>query len=178
MITLEHIQDEYAQALLDCFAILPQRRWALMPSGVALTTHKTKYGMANHTGKVFISHGFLNTTAFTKLRNTLRHELAHLAVGLRHQHDAVFRRCERAFGAKTPVPADEIEQVHSNVPYKWRLLAHLFDGSVRDIGGAHRRTKKYTEYRPQAHRFMSVDGEKIRHFEFIATKKNNREDAP
>lgn len=171
MITFERIQHEYSAALKDCFAALPLRRWAIEPSGVDLTTHKTKYGIATHTGQVLISHGFLNTSALTKLHNTLRHELAHLAVGLRHQHNAVFRRCERNFGATMPVPADEIEQVHNNVPHKWRLLAHLYDGSVRDIGGAHRRTKKYTDYQPQTHRFMSVDGEKIRRFEFIENKK-------
>ena len=165
MITIDKIENEYQTALQQCSALVPLTSWAHPPQSVGLTDHKTKYGMATHDGRVLISKAFLGTNAITKLRNTLRHELAHLAVGLRHGHNRVFKRCAILFNALQPVSKAELDAVHNNTTYKWKLIAHFFDGSSKDLGGVHRRSKRFSEY-PRNGRQMLVEGELVAKFEF------------
>ncbi|MFL0810624.1 MAG: hypothetical protein K6L76_09435 [Agarilytica sp.] len=166
-IDFDCIQREYQQALEDCDRVFPIKRWSHAPQQVKLTRHKTKYGMAMLSGDIYVSHAFIGTNAINKLRATIRHELAHLAVGLRHQHDKSFRQFEAAFGAKKKVRKEEMQEVHDNIPFKWQVIAHLDNGVVKDIGGAHRRSKRFKSYAPNKFNFMTVDGVKVERFEFV-----------
>lgn len=167
MITFDHIKHEYKIALEECTAVLPLKRWAIEPQGIGITNHKTKYGLATYKGIVLIGEILIGTNAITSLRNTLRHELAHLAVGLNHKHDRVFKRCAAAFNANLPVSKEEIREIDANISYKWMLVAYMDDGTVKKLGGAHRKTRVYTEY-PRNGRRMTVDGELVSRFEFEA----------
>ncbi len=167
LITFDVIKREYRAALTECYALLPREHWAITPRDVGTTNHKTKYGLATCKGMVLVGEILIGTHAIISLRNTLRHELAHLAVGLEHKHDRVFRRCAAAFNANLPVSREEIKEIEANISYKWKLIAHMKNGTIRDLGGVHRRTKVYLEY-PRNGRRMTVDGELVTRFEFEA----------
>ena len=166
LITFEYICQEYERALKACCEKIPLKQWAHKPVGVKLTRHKTKYGMANSRGEVFISEAFLNTQANTKLKNTMRHELAHLAAGLWHGHSRVFKSVEILFGARAAVAKQEVDEVHNNISFKWELIAHLSDGRSLSLGGRHRKSKSFTHY-PDNKRLMTVDGVPVKYFSFI-----------
>lgn len=167
MITPEIINECYTSSLRECFDLFPAEKWKHSPAGVDMTDHKGKYGMATAKGVVLINKAFLGTNSTIKLRNTMRHELAHLAVGLKQSHNKVFRRFEALFDALVPVPPNEIEAITNNISYKWQVIAHLVDGTQRDLGGAHMKTKLYAEY-PYNGRSMSIGQIKVEQFEFVA----------
>ncbi len=137
-IDFQVIEQEYKRALENCAAVFPLSEWQHQPLGLEITPHKTKYGMASNSGKVFISQIFFGTQAYGKLRNTLRHELAHLAAGVRHGHNAVFKQFENLFCARQPVNSEELKEIDARIGYKWRLIAHLHDGSSHVLGYYHR----------------------------------------
>lgn len=167
MITPEIINECYTSSLRECFDLFPAEKWKHSPAGVDMTDHKGKYGMATAKGVVLINKAFLGTNSTIKLRNTMRHELAHLAVGLKQSHNKVFRCFEALFDALVPVPPNEIEAITNNISYKWQVIAHLVDGTQRDLGGAHMKTKLYAEY-PYNGRSMSIGQIKVEQFEFVA----------
>lgn len=169
IITKEHIEKEYLLAVAECTDIIPIDKWATYPSGVTLTKHKSKYGMACPAGYVYINQSFLNTTATNKLRATLRHELAHLAAGLKHHHNRLFQRFNHAFGGDKEVPQAEMDEIKNNIDYKWQLFAYLKNGEKVFIGNVHRKTKRYTDY-DNSRRKMNYKGLPIERFEF----KENR----
>jgi len=164
-INFEIIKAEYDAALLHCQAVVPLSGWKITPTGVEFTTHKSVFGYATPKGKIEISKAFLETTAYSKLRYTLRHELAHLAAGLDQNHNRVFKRYEHAFGA-TSFDSEDVIQIENRINYKWTVTAHLENGTDREIGGVHRKTKKYSEYPKDGKLTMSIDGINILRFEY------------
>ncbi len=168
MITLETIEDEYQKALDECGGVIPFDKWSIRAKAIKLTRHKTKYGIATSRGEVFVSQAFINTTAINKLRNTLRHELAHLAVGLAHGHNRIFKQCARDFGAMNAVDPAEIQAMDKAIGYKWQLLAHLVNGHTVDMGRVHRRHKKYAAYIPRRRVFMTIKDVVVQRFEYVA----------
>lgn len=169
-ISAQCIEDEYQLAIHACAHHFPVEKWSVKPVQLKLTNCKTKYGIASIDGTVYINSAFIGTSAINKLRNTLRHELAHLAVGISHQHDAVFRKCERLFGADVKVSPEEIAEFEKNIPHKWLLLAHLVNGKSTVLGGAHRKHKKYAKYRPNIFRALTIDGIKVDRFEYLSNE--------
>lgn len=168
MMTFEMIEDEYRQALEHCCRVKPLQQWSVQPTRIALTRHKTKYGIATSRGEVFVSQAFISTGAINKLRSTLRHELAHLAVGLVHGHNSVFKQCASAFGANDKVEPAEIQALDKAIGYKWLLRAHLVDGQTVDMGRVHRRHKKYAFYTPRRRVFMTIKDVVVQRFEYVA----------
>lgn len=166
MITLELIKKEYDLAIVDCSKLIPLSRWKIQPASLELTNHKGKYGMASASGVVFVNEAFIGTDSIVKLKNTLRHELAHLAVGLHHHHNKNFKRCESFFGALARVSESEIEAIEKNISFKWRVIAHMACGKVQDLGGVHRKTKIYSEYPENGKRFK-INQALVSRFEFM-----------
>ncbi|WP_018690941.1 hypothetical protein [Algicola sagamiensis] len=165
-ITQEIIQEEYALALADCAACIPLSRWKIKPKVLKLTKRKRVYGMATIHGEVLINEAFIGTTAINQLRKTIRHELAHLTVGLHHRHNHVFQQCAKRYGARDAVATEETLSFQANQTFKWQLMAHLENGEVRDLGGRHRRSKRYTHYPQKYERFL-LDKSVIARFEYI-----------
>ncbi len=161
------IDREYQNALKECVEALPLDRWVVIPSTMKLTSCKTKYGIACSDGTIQINSAFIGTHAINQLRNTIRHELAHLAVGISQQHNAVFRQCERLFGARCVVGAEELVAFEKNVSHKWLLMAHLMNGRSIVLGGAHRRHKKYLHYKPNIFRKLTIEGVPVNSFEYL-----------
>ncbi|MFL0801978.1 MAG: hypothetical protein K6L80_16135 [Agarilytica sp.] len=167
-ISFDVIRDEYNNALEQCCAVLAKPKWVVQPSALELTRHKTKFGMASSKGVVYINSAFIGTQAINKLRNTLRHELAHLAVGLAEGHNAIFKHCAQVFGANRAVPQSEILAFEQSVGYKWQLIAHLVDGRTVEMGRVHRRHKKYSAYTHRRWRYMVIKDTAVLRFEYVA----------
>ncbi|WP_045861603.1 SprT family zinc-dependent metalloprotease [Teredinibacter purpureus] len=164
-ITKEYISTRYETILLELADIIPIEKWSVPPKGLGYTTKKTAYGLATPDGDVLINELFLDTTATTKLDMVIRHEFSHMAIGLHHHHNKRFRRVESLFGVDHSIDIEEeLKQINLKINFKYTLLAHLEDGAVIDIGGVHRKTKRYTEYKRG---YMSIKGVAIDHFEFI-----------
>lgn len=167
MITEEYITNAYYRVLDEVSKVLPLAKWHMQPVGIGFTTEKTKYGMATPDGMVLINRVFIDSTAHTKLEFTLRHEFAHLAVGLHNHHNRRFQRMERVFGVDPAIDlSEEIAEIQSRIDFKYTVFAHLENGEVRNLGGVHRKTRTYTEYPKGDHYTMSIEGVRVVRFEF------------
>jgi hypothetical protein len=165
--TEQFVKSEYDRVLADVCRVIPLHRWKHQPTGLDFTTHKSKYGMATPAGQVLINRAFVGTTAVNKLDFTLRHEFAHLAIGLVEHHNRRFRRIEACFGADvTRDLTAEQSQVMGAIGNKYTLIAHLVDGREIDLGGANRRTARYINYPNEGRLNRSFRGVKIERFEY------------
>lgn len=165
-ITKAMIANEFNQVLDACFGILDESKWRIKPQGLGYTEHKTKYGMATPSGMVLIGTHFVGTTAVNKLKNTIIHELAHLAVGLENNHNRRFKLMEKRFGGSGGVDESDYLEIAGNIKYKYNVIAHLANGVAFDVGGMHRKTKKYSQYMPTDRNFMSIDSVRVERFEY------------
>lgn len=139
--------------------IFPLSNWRIQPQELGYTNAKTAYGFATFEGRILVNKVFIGTQAYQQLDNTIRHELAHLAVGLEEQHNARFRRMEREFGVvKRAAEPSELEELRNALIPKYTLFARLTNGEIKNLGGAHRRHKKYTQYRKRRFQLLTVDG--------------------
>jgi hypothetical protein len=132
-------------------------------------TQHSCYGLATHKGEILVYQGFLGTNAFTKLRETLMHELAHLCVGLNNGHNKKFKIIERLFNSDTDHELTKLDEVKlkSVIPYKFRLIAHTENGTIADLGGVHRRSKRWIDYVYTDTRYDIYKGSKVINYEYI-----------
>lgn len=166
-ITEQFVKAEYDRVLADVCKVIPLHQWKHQPTGLDYTTHKSKYGAATPAGQVLINRAFVGTTAVNKLGFTLRHEFAHLAIGLQEHHNRRFRRVEACFGADvTRDLSAEEAQVIGAIDYKYTLIAHLVDGREVDLGGANRRTARYAAYPSNGRLNRSFRGVRVERFEY------------
>jgi predicted SprT family Zn-dependent metalloprotease len=167
MIDLTYIEEEFQQ----CLSIAKNRvteTWVLAPAGISIDTHKTKYGQVYPSGEIKVSSAFIGTNAYNKLKETINHELAHCIVGLHQNHNRRFKSAERLLNNTVTVPRSEMIAIYENTHFKWRLLAHL-ESNCLDLGGAHKRTAKYTKYHYDTAKVgRSIQGKRIIRFEFVA----------
>jgi len=168
MICEDYIWGRYHQILIELKAKHPLDKWKHQPKTLGFTEHKTKLGMATNTGVVLVNKAFIGTDAKAKLDFTIRHEFAHLAAGLHHNHNKVFRGYESYFGADTRIDyTSEIEQVQAKIGYKYTVFAHLENGERKEAGQVHKKTKKYSEYPRDGRLNMSFGNFRVLKFEFI-----------
>ncbi|WP_196160851.1 hypothetical protein [Reinekea sp. G2M2-21] len=167
-ITVQYIQARYKSILAEVSCVTPLASWSVQPNGVFLTSHKSKYGWAKTDGTIEVNQWYLGTQAVNKLDMTIRHELAHLCRGLTHAHDRAWTRTAMLFGVRDDlVPVSEIEQIKSRIPYKYQVYANLANGERRALGGAHKKTKRYTEYNPNdRYKQMTIDRIRVLSFDF------------
>ncbi len=167
-----YIECRYEQLLSELSTTVPLDQWQLTPQGVKATTHKTKYGMADIEGWVYINQAFVGTTATRLLDATIRHELAHLCVGLQCGHNYKFKAKAKQFKAdfgrnlKT-----ESAQVHAAIGYKYKLYATIEqnqDNPCEEIlfRRVHRKHHKYVNYKPGRFRYLSIKGRKVLSFRY------------
>ena len=166
MITIDTIKTTYAECIAIATAKLPFTSWKTHPIGIGLTTHKVKYGLAKANGEVLINPAFIGTKAYTKLKETIFHELAHFIVGFDKNHTAPFKRAMSYISDDIYVSPTEHAMVKENNSYKYRLLGFT-KTKTYNLEGAFKRTKKYLDYDPQGKRTMSIKGERFSHFEYV-----------
>ncbi|MBE8167658.1 MAG: hypothetical protein HAW66_04785 [Shewanella sp.] len=97
LITESLIQEEYEVVLRFCSTVYALKNWVHAPTGLVLHSSKTSWGLATTCGMVKINSLFVGSTAIIELRSTIRHELAHLAAGLKVNHNQYFKRVANAF---------------------------------------------------------------------------------
>jgi hypothetical protein len=166
MITNESIKSTFDECLALAISKLPLSSWKQQPTGISFTTHKVKYGLVTAKGEILINPSFIGTLAYTKLKETIFHELAHLIVGKDKNHSAPFKRALSYISNDLVVPAEEQSMVKENNGYKYRLLGYTTN-NIYNLEGAFKRTKKYLNYDPQGKRTMSIKGERFMRFEYV-----------
>jgi hypothetical protein len=123
--------------------------WAHPFAGLEYTRARRLYGQARSDGRILISRQFLGTAALADLEDTVRHEIAHLIVGLGKRHGPQWKRVAASLGAQPRASGRSADAVlHrriSDAPL--RLIAVLRDGTELEIKTAHRRHRGYLEYR-------------------------------
>lgn len=168
MIDWPLVTTEYHHILHELSAINALDEWSIKPQGLIKTNHKTKYGMADSSGFVHINQAFIGTTSYQLLQATLRHEFAHLCVGLEQKHNARFKTKERQFKANfRTIERSEHQQVLQNIGFKYQLYASLKSGETVLLKQVQRKHQKYTHYKPTLFRYLTIKGQKVLSFHYV-----------
>ena len=168
MITFEYIEREYHKALEHAYGLFPAGNWNRLPTSLVLTDSLGRLGTANESsGEVSINARYKNTTAYTSLRNTIFHELAHFCVRTHYNHNKVFKLVLSRLTAHFEVDKCELQQLTKQVDFKWHVIAHIKNGHVHEIGGVHRKTKIYAEYpHYRSNAIHTIKGIKLLRYEY------------
>ena len=147
--------------------------WQHPYSHIELTRSKRCFGQAHIDGRILLSQSFLGTTAVEDLRDTLRHEFAHLIVGIDQKHNAHWRCAAASLGA-TPkacgnARSEELNQRMSDAPFT--LVAIMQSGEEKELRQVHRRSRRYQDYRysPFGQRYH-IDGEWVERFRYDSNR--------
>ncbi len=167
LIDWNYIQQEYQLILDELILSDPLKNWQVPPQALQATNHKTKYGMADRDGVVYINQAFIGTASTELLNVTIRHEFAHLCVGLQHGHDVIFKAKAREFKADFGKHLKlESEQVHESIGYKYLLFAKLENGDEILFRKVHRKNAKYLRYKAGRFRYLTIKGVKVMSFRY------------
>ncbi len=167
MIDWPHIESRYNHIFEELLDLEPLNQWHITPKTLKPTNHKTKYGMADINGVVYINEAFVGTQANDLLEATIRHELAHLCVGIHHGHDHIFKACAKLFKAAfgKHLSADT-KALNQSIGYKYKLFATLQNDQVILFRKVHRRHSKYTKYKPKLFSYLTISGQKVLSFHY------------
>ncbi len=161
------IQRLYQNILVETQALVSPEHWQIEPSGLQYTNHKTKYGMADIHGMVHINQKFIGSRARQLLAATIRHELAHLCVGLEQGHGVKFKRCAALFKADMKADvAHEKAEIHAAIGHKYLLYAHVENQGELLFRKAHRKHPKYSKYKPKRFSYLTINGHKVLAFRY------------
>ncbi len=161
------IKHLYQVILAETQALVAPEQWRIEPRGLQYTRHKTKYGMADIHGVVYINQKFIGSRAKQLLIATIRHELAHLCVGLEQGHGIEFKRCASLFKAdmKKELAAEKAE-IHAAIGHKYLLYAILENQGELLFRKAHRKHPKYSRYKPKRFSYLTINGHKVLAFRY------------
>lgn len=167
-----YIEQEYARILADLTKFCAIDQWSIQPQKLSATQHKTKYGMADLNGVIYINQAFVGTTAVQLLKATIRHEFAHLCVGLQHGHNRHFKARAKQFAANFGRHLKaETDQVHAVIGYKYSLYVTLespVDKTINEMlfRRVHRKHSKYLNYKAGRFRYLTIKGQKVLAFRY------------
>jgi hypothetical protein len=142
-------------------------RWAHPFAGLVFSRARRSYGRAHRDGRIAISTLFLGTSALDDLEDTVRHEFAHLIVGIDEQHGMAWRRVAKALGAVPRATGcsrcEVLEGRMQQAPFT--LVAVMASGRELAVKPAFRRSKQYTQYRSSFFgRRYYIEGELVTRF--------------
>lgn len=167
IITAQYVTEETLRLL---HAISPLiRKWATPFNSVEVADLAMKFGLATPEGHVRISSRFIGTDSEEALRETILHELTHLAIGLHHAHKRIFWRSLDALitqaGVDQGLAKTQKQQLSESTlaTLRYRLVAICEDGSEVEIGMFQKKHRKYTDYNPASRR-LCIDRKSIREF--------------
>lgn len=129
MITEQYIHKRICQLIQECHTKRSCYKWSIIVNMTNVEYTKPNWmGLAESNGRLSINGVFVGTEHYELLDTIILHELAHFAVGLEHQHDALWRYYAELFGiqkpeAKTRVPNDLMIQL-----YKYVVVVHTDSG--------------------------------------------------
>ncbi|MCX7544668.1 hypothetical protein [Marinicella gelatinilytica] len=172
-ITNTYINESFHRILNELFLLVPSNEWKILPRGHRLTRSKTKYGMADSTGIIHINQLFINTDYRQLFEAVLRHEFAHLCIGLNEGHNEIFKNCELLFKGHLTVTCREQAKLYSQlIAYKYQLLAVLDNGREVAVKNAHRKHRKYTHYALQNRIKYYYQKSQVQAFKYIIINKS------
>jgi predicted SprT family Zn-dependent metalloprotease len=154
----------------ECIALVagfkPINTWEHKPSRVTLkVSQRRAFGQAHSFGMVGINDAYIGTRSTHHLKDTILHELAHLAVGLNQGHNSRFKRFLSRINPNPCACPNELRDVRNNMGFKYSLLAFcettIYDTSVFS------KSKMYTTYTPTADSYRLINDEKVLRFEYI-----------
>ncbi len=152
----------------ELYALVPSKDWVIKPKSWRLSQAKTKYGMADAEGVIHINHNFLRTHFHQLLNAVLRHEFAHLCIGLQHGHNKRFKQCERLFDARFNVTAkQQAREFGKLISYKYLLQAELISGEMITLKKVHRRHRNYLNYQYSRYKTYFYRHQPIKRFKYI-----------
>ncbi|MCX7554476.1 hypothetical protein OS175_11330 [Marinicella sp. S1101] len=167
MITWQDIQQCYQRTLRELQALVPTDKWQTQPQLIQLTQHKTKYGMADIKGVVYINQAFIGSEADGLLDVTIRHELAHLCVGIDQGHNAHFKSCARLFKANFGQHLKtQTQAINEAIGFKYKLFARLENQQEILFKTVHRKHAKYLNYKPKFFSYLTIKGQKVLSFRY------------
>lgn len=148
--------------------------WVHPFSHLTFNRARRSYGQAHRDGQLVLSQNFIGTHATEDLLDTLRHEFAHLVVGIEQRHNARWKTVAASLGAQpraTGRPRDaDLNGKMNDAPYT--LLAELRSGETRVMRQAFRRSRRYMEYRfgRRGERYH-IGGDMIERFRYVDNRK-------
>lgn len=126
--------------------------WAHPFAGLAFNRARRCYGQAHRDGRMVLSTVFIGTAALEDLEDTVRHELAHLIVGVEERHGPRWRAVARKLGAVPRATgrsrSQDLSERMDDAP--WTLVAILGSGEERELKPAFRRNRRLMDYRLSA----------------------------
>jgi predicted SprT family Zn-dependent metalloprotease len=159
----QQIEDLIWKELERAMAIRPMHTWALNYNGWELTKAKTQYGQATSKGMLRISRIFLGTREFAQLRDTVRHEIAHLMCGMKAGHDVNWQHAARLLGCRPRATAEMQGELKRTAKKAWRLIGVLESGEEVSFRASHVKQSKYLKPNPR----MSCSRGKIVSFHYV-----------
>jgi hypothetical protein len=169
----ELVLHEHARAV----ALYPQ--WRHPYGGLRMNRARRSYGQAHRDGTLVLSRIFLGTPAFADLEDTVRHEFAHLIVGIDHKHGPAWKQVASALGA-TPRATGRsrdaalAERMHGA---RFTLVAIMESGEARPLRRVYRRSRRLSDYRPTPlGRRYHIDGEWIVAFRYDDSQNENEKE--
>ncbi|MGP5159880.1 SprT-like domain-containing protein [Pseudoalteromonas prydzensis] len=170
MITIDFIQDKYQKYIKEFSDVIALDNWTHYPlNKVELSSKATYLGEAFTSGLVELNERFIGTDCYSLLDNTIKHELCHLMVGIANGHNNKFKRAANRFDVQKNELFNDLSKIISKTKYKYEVYVKLVNGSRAFIGGAHRKSKKYTQYNVSDEKNLSYKSVTIDTFEFIET---------
>jgi hypothetical protein len=123
--------------------------WVHPFRGLSLGRARRSFGHARPDGTVVVSRIFIGTTALADLRDTLRHEFAHLIVGVAERHGPRWKAVAAALGARAHARGaardPELQARMNDAPFE--LVAILCTGEQVPVKPAFRRSRRLLDYR-------------------------------
>lgn len=148
-------------------------RWIHPFSELRFSRSSRCFGQAHADGRLVLSNKFVGTNAHEDLLDTIRHELAHLIVGIEHRHNERWRCAAASLGAKPRARGNaESEMLNDKMnDAPFTLVAVMQSGEEKILRAAHRRTKAYQNYRFDRYgQRYHIDGEWVQHFRYDSNR--------
>ncbi len=149
--------------------------WAHPFAGLSFNRARRCYGQAHRDGRIVISKVFIGTDALDDLEDTVRHELAHLIVGIDQRHGTAWRRVAKRLGAEPRARgravSPDLASRMDDAPFT--LVAVLESGEERELKPAYRRSRRFTEYRHSPRgRSYAVAGQTVKRFYYAERRSD------
>jgi hypothetical protein len=145
----QQIEDFIWKELEIAMKLTPMHNWAINYNGWELSKSKTMYGQATHKGILRISRIFLGTQEFNQLRDTVRHEIAHLICGMDAGHNCNWRYYASLLGCRPRASTPMQGELRETAKKQWRLIGVLECGKEVRFHAAHVQQMKYLVPNPR-----------------------------
>ncbi len=168
----EIVEEEHRLVLLILKHENVYPKWIHPYKSLQFINTKASYGKANSKGIVKISRVFLNTREYAKLRDTIRHEFAHLIVGNNRKHDYAWKYIAHLIGADPKATHKATGQLANRMRRKWRLIGILEDGTEVAFHTSHNKMSKYLKYKHERDNWTCRQGNIVK-FHYVRNKDDH-----